>query len=754
MHDQRKWQRCLRGGHLQLQREHAAPASTIGSNATGINYYGGGLYNLDGSVNVEYCTFTNNASGEYGGGIYNDGNAFLFNSTFDHNNANEHGGGLYNNSNAVVINCTFAFNAAKNGYYGGGLYNDGTADLVRSTFSQNTATYGGGVYNYHTATIDLGNTIVAGNTASDGGPDVYADVDSAGHNLIGNTSQSEGWVSSDLLNQNPLLLSLANYGGPTQTMALPQNSPARQAGSPANFPTSNDPITTDQRGDRLDKPIPDIGAFQLSTGSAANSVQLVVNTTSDSPSPAPGLLTLRQAIAIANALNAPTTISFDPIAFSQAQTIALSQGQLELFDTGGMLKIVGTAAGVTIESNGKSRVFQIDGNVTATLSALTIMGGGGTDSGGGLLNLGTLALSVCTVTGNSSSASGGGLANYGSATLASCTISNNASQNGGGIANFGSANLRACTLSGNTATSGAGFFAASRSGHATETASLIECTLSGNAAGQKGGGLSNQNGVISMTDCTVSGNRAPSGGGFYDAGSAKLLATIVAGNTNGSSSPSDIAGPGKVSGSFNLLGAGGSGGLKNRRQGNVVLTNLKRLLLAPLGRYGGVTQTMALLPGSAAIGAGTSVKSVSTDQRGFARPLRHADIGAVQDQGFIIRVFPVASPRSLIITRHAPRPLVVRVIGRPGDPVTGGIVTYSSPSMNAASLLSASTASINPQGLAMVQAKASRLPGGYIVTASTAGANRPAVFSLRNLPASAHPHYADIAGLPRITGCR
>src|SRR5262249_36838555 len=51
--------------------------------------------------------------------------------------------------------------------------------------------------------------------------------------------------------------------------------------------------------------------------------------------------------------------------------------------------------------------------------------------------------------------------------------------------------------------------------------------------------------------------------------------------------------------------------------------------LAPLGDYGGPTQTMALLPGSPAIGAGTSTGAPATDQRGIARgPI--VDIGACQ----------------------------------------------------------------------------------------------------------------------------
>ena len=42
---------------------------------------------------------------------------------------------------------------------------------------------------------------------------------------------------------------------------------------------------------------------------------------------------------------------------------------------------------------------------------------------------------------------------------------------------------------------------------------------------------------------------------------------------------------------------------------------------------------MALLPGSPAIGAGTPISGITTDQRGFARPASNPDIGAFQTQG-------------------------------------------------------------------------------------------------------------------------
>src|SRR5208337_3703995 len=56
--------------------------------------------------------------------------------------------------------------------------------------------------------------------------------------------------------------------------------------------------------------------------------------------------------------------------------------------------------------------------------------------------------------------------------------------------------------------------------------------------------------------------------------------------------------------------------------------------LAPLGNYGGPTQTMPPLPGSPAIGAGSVTDNTfSTDQRGYSRTQNGLiDLGAVQLQ--------------------------------------------------------------------------------------------------------------------------
>jgi len=142
-------------------------------------------------------------------------------------------------------------------------------------------------------------------------------------------------------------------------------------------------------------------------------------------------------------------------------------------------------------------VFQVDANVTASISGLTISGGKTTGNGGGLYN------------------------NGGTATLTNCTVSGNSASNGGGLWSCGTAMLTNCTVSGNSAS---GYF---------------------------GGGLYNH-GTATLTNCTVSGNSAGFVGGLYNSfGSSRttLTNTIVAGNTGFS----DI-GFGAYSGTNNLIG--------------------------------------------------------------------------------------------------------------------------------------------------------------------------------------------------------
>ena len=71
-----------------------------------------------------------------------------------------------------------------------------------------------------------------------------------------------------LIGGDPMLGALASNGGPTPTMALMPTSPAIAAGITADYPGTDTPITTDQRG-YARAATPDIGAYEGTQAQAA-----------------------------------------------------------------------------------------------------------------------------------------------------------------------------------------------------------------------------------------------------------------------------------------------------------------------------------------------------------------------------------------------------------------------------------------------------------------------------------------------------
>ncbi len=291
-----------------------------------------------------------------------------------------------------------------------------------------------------------------------------------------------------------------------------------------------------------------------------------------------------------------------------------------------------TLTGCTISGNSGYIGGGLYTEGTATLTGCAIGGNSAGEDGGGVYNSGKASITDCTVSGNSATKYGGGLWNDATATLTGCTVSGNSAgrYGGGACLDQGTASLAGCTLSGNSSYMGGGLF-----NFRNVAAYLTDCTLSGNSA-THGGALFNY-GDATLTACTVSGNGAIQVGGIYNYygnsydAEATLTDTIVAGNTSGSPSTSDIGGDNAsaVTGTYDLIGTGGWGGITGGSGGDIVLTSLFGLGLAPLGDYGGPTQTMALLTGSRAIGKGIAVPGVTVDQRGFALD-SPVDIGAFQ----------------------------------------------------------------------------------------------------------------------------
>jgi hypothetical protein len=149
---------------------------------------------------------------------------------------------------------------------------------------------------------------------------------------------------------------------------------------------------------------------------------------------------------------------------------------------------------------------------------------------------------------------------------------------------------------------------------------------------------------VTVSNSTLAGNSATHDGGgiFVGSGPVTLKNTVVARNyLSNEGTPSDISGGLDAPNSWNnLIGTGGSGGLINGVQGNRVGVRDPRL--APLGDYGGPTRTMALLPGSPGINAGSNAFAAGeTDQRGLPRIAGGTvDIGAFESQN---PTFPAAT---------------------------------------------------------------------------------------------------------------
>jgi len=238
--------------------------------------FGGAIYANAGSLTLDRVHVTGN-SGDFGGGIYFGGgvNHQILNSTLSANSSSSGGGFNNSGANLSVFNSTISGNTAS--VTGGGFYNNyGNTILLNVTITDNTVTTGtstGGGISHFYGTLNIGNTIIAGNrTALVNGHEIdfrNGTIISLGNNLVGdspgnsaNTGLPITYQASDIRDTPPMLSALGMYGGTTPTHALLTGSPAINAGNNANVPA-----TTDQRGfARIVDGTVDIGAFESELG--------------------------------------------------------------------------------------------------------------------------------------------------------------------------------------------------------------------------------------------------------------------------------------------------------------------------------------------------------------------------------------------------------------------------------------------------------------------------------------------------------
>jgi len=275
-----------------------------------------------------------------------------------------------------------------------------------------------------------------------------------------------------------------------------------------------------------------------------------------------------------------------------------------------------------------------------------------TDYGGGINNYGTLTVTNSTIDNNSASGSigtGGGIDNDGTLTVTNSTIADNSAGGsfgggeGGGIENGFTLTVTNSTIADNSASYGGGI---NNWGRLTVTNSTIADNSASDGGGiDNGGGFVNDGvGIVTVTNSTIADNSASWGGGINSAGTLTVNNALIAVNTDYTGSgatANDIAGTGSATGAYNLIGTGGSGGLVNGVDGNQVGVTNPGLNPNGLQNNGGPTQTIALLSGSPAIGAGSIALAVdpttglplTTDQRGpwFPRIVNGTvDIGAYE----------------------------------------------------------------------------------------------------------------------------
>jgi CSLREA domain-containing protein len=241
----------------------------------------------DGTVQLTEVALLNNASGDNGGAIANNGNLTITRSLIAGNSCLRSGGAIYNaaGSNARITNSTITVNHTSGN--GGAIWNAGSLLLVNNTISHNSAfasTHS--IFSDPAGSINVLNTIIGSDVGSTLVTSLSGAFTSLGNNIVTDARTSTGFtngVNSDQVSDgniiNPLLGNLADNGGQTDTRALLTGSTAINTGNSCVWNgncvlPSGPPLRLfwDQRRGYLRGGIfdaVDIGAYEVSNGSSS-----------------------------------------------------------------------------------------------------------------------------------------------------------------------------------------------------------------------------------------------------------------------------------------------------------------------------------------------------------------------------------------------------------------------------------------------------------------------------------------------------
>ena len=166
---------------------------------------GGGIDNFGATLDISESTISENSAGFGGGGVENSGSANIYGSTLARNFAVKVAGAVDNyGGDLVIANSTISENESPIG--GGIVHEDGLMTIVNCTVVQNVAkpslnaNVGGGIFvtDSATTTVNLDNSIVAGNTRIFNGATIPSDLggkavsNPSRNNLIGDANSAGG----------------------------------------------------------------------------------------------------------------------------------------------------------------------------------------------------------------------------------------------------------------------------------------------------------------------------------------------------------------------------------------------------------------------------------------------------------------------------------------------------------------------------------------------------------------------------------
>jgi predicted outer membrane repeat protein len=176
-----------------------------------------------------------------------------------------------------------------------------------------------------------------------------------------------------------------------------------------------------------------------------------------------------------------------------------------------VMTITGSGAATTIiDANNIDRVLHVEAGRQAKISAISVIQGKITnDSGGGILNDGTLELSDSVLRDNTVvNGTGGGISNTFFLTVKSVTFDLNHATAGGGIGNFNVLQMQQGVFSGNTAAQQGGGI------YDLGAGSISDSTFIGNHANIDGGAIYHDaTHLLSLDLCRLSSNTASAYGG-------------------------------------------------------------------------------------------------------------------------------------------------------------------------------------------------------------------------------------------------